>query len=435
MLELYIYLGIYISIILIISLILSKNENSESFLISGRDRNSLYILFSKFSVSVGVAWFITYTAYAYEFGNDVFMILLGYIIGYSIFAYWASPKIYKHSRKNKFYTIGDYVYNNLKNGFAKLLTNIITIISQFFFVLVGIVGGAKIMSHFNLFSYEVSILITSLIILIYLILSGFKGVIITDLFQGIIILILLGFLSFSLIESQALSQVLSVKTSSLSLGSLVGFLIWGIMSTFASADRYQLCYAAKDIKALRRGMAFAIVPILIVAFFLLIIGLFMFSLNPNLDPDIVFLEALLSHLPQTLIPISLVLFFAGLMSSADSGIYAITSHFVFSKNPKNPKKEIRISIFIIILILTMISYFLRDIVAITIIGAAILLTLSVPMVYLLFGFKNENRFIGSVFGGIIGVILGIFIIGLDPSAAIFVLTGGLIGLLYNRNKK
>jgi len=67
MLNIYFYLGLYVFLLLIISYFISKKQDKEDFLISGRNRGSIQILFSKFATSIGAGFFITYTGFAYDF--------------------------------------------------------------------------------------------------------------------------------------------------------------------------------------------------------------------------------------------------------------------------------------------------------------------------------------------------------------------------------
>ena len=71
-----------------------------------------------------------------------------------------------------------------------------------------------------------------------------------------------------------------------------------------------------------------------------------------------------------------------------------------------------------------------NVVDVSIFAGAISLILSFPMIYLLCGGKKTSKFIASTIMGILGVILGITIIGLEPSAALFPVAGGLLGLLW-----
>ena len=74
--QIYIYLGLYIALLLVVSYIVSKRQNSEDFLISGRDRGGWQIMASKFAGAIGAGYFITYTGFAYEYGLGVFAMLI-----------------------------------------------------------------------------------------------------------------------------------------------------------------------------------------------------------------------------------------------------------------------------------------------------------------------------------------------------------------------
>ncbi len=433
--QLYLYLGLYILFLLILSWYISRKHTSEDFLISGRDRKGWHILLSKFAGSIGASWFVSYTAYAYEFGFWIYALLVGVLIGYFMFAYWAAPRIYKYSKEKQFYTQGDFVYNSTNSTFAKYVANWITILTNALWVLLGIVAGAKIVSHFGLIGYEVAVILTVFVVLAYILLAGYKAVIVTDIIQSIVIMVLLAVLSFALVSNSEITTILSAQTSRMGIAAIIGFLLYGLVSVFAQADRYQLCYAAQSEKKLKRGIGFAVIPVIIAASFLLLIGLFVFTKNPSMDPGLVFLEALRLYLPAALLPLGIVLFFAGLMSSVDTSIYAISSHVVLSRNSTKPVYEVRLTTIILLILITLLAFVFRDIVDITILAAALTLVLSVPMIYLILGNKNSGRFIGSIVGGLIGLGLALYFIGLDPAAAILVLLGGCVGLFYRKNRK
>lgn len=429
--TLIIYLTVYVVILIGISWFISRGEQKEDFLIANRDRKWWVISASKFAGAIGVGYFIVYTGYAYEYGLSVYAVVLGSLIGYTLFAFWASPRIYANSREQNFYTQGDFVFHSTKSSVTKLLTNTLSIIIIFAWLLISVVGGAKIISHFGLMSYEFALLATTLVVMFYILLAGFKAVLVTDIIQSVIIFVLIGLLAVIMTSGASFSEIFTADTGSMDIATAVGFLLFGILSVFSFSNWYQLCYAAKDKRALRTGIATAIIPITVVASFLLMIGMFMYLNDTTLDSGLVFIEALKLYLPQSLIPIGIVMFFAGLMSSADTNVYAITSHYVLSKNTQRPVHDIRVATVVLSVLVMIIAYFYRDIVDITIIAAAISLVLSIPMIYIIFGGKSQYRFIASITGAIIGLLVGFSILGIEPTIALPVLVGGLLGLIYN----
>jgi len=307
----------------------------------------------------------------------------------------------------------------------------------FLWLLVGIIGGAKIISDFGLMSYSIAVILTVLVILIYIYLAGFKAVIITDFIQAIIILGLLFLVTFSIIGSGSLSEVLSVQTGSIDIGTAIGFFLFGLLAIFSYSNMFQLCYAAKTKKKLKHGIGLAVVPILMTGFFLLVIGMFMASQVSGLDSGLVFTEALKNFLPAYLLPLGVVLFFAGIMSSADTNVYTISSHLIMNRKNKTatPITLIRITMILLMIVTTMIALIFTDIVDVSIIAGGLSLTLSLPIIYLISNGKNSKRFIGSAIGGLVGLVGGIAVLGIEPVVALAVLVGAGLGLLWNFKSK
>lgn len=429
--SIYVYLGLYIALLLIISWWISRGQSKEDFLISGRNRGGWQIFASKFAASIGAGYFIVYTGFAYEYGIATFTIILGTIIGYFLFAYWAAPRIHDKSKEKKFYTLGDFVFYRTNSEFARNFANIVSIAILFGWLLTGIIGGGKIINDFGFLSYNVAVLLTAVVILAYILIAGHKAVIITDVIQSIIIFLLLLVITFGIIGSENIGELLSVETGGISIGVMVGFFLFGILSVFSYADRYQLCYAAKNERKLKYGIGLAIIPVVLVGFLLLLIGTFMASNVGGLDSGLIFTEALKNFLSPNLLPLAIVLFFAGVMSSADTNVYGISSHYAMSRK-KWSIKTIKVTIIMLMVITTILAILFPDVVDVSIIAGGISLTLSFPMIYLIAKGKKTSRFVASIIGSLVGLALGIAFFGIDPTLALPVILGGALGLLWWR---
>jgi len=429
--TLYIFLGVYIITLLLISYFTSRKQIDEDFFISGRNRSGWQILLSKFAAAIGAGYFITYTGFAYEYGFGVFAILFGMVLGYTAFAYWAAPKIASGSKKKKFYTIGHFVFDKTGSKTSMYLADIFSSGILFAWLTTGIIGGAKIINDFGFLSYNMAVIITSLVILGYLLMAGYKAVILTDIVQSIVIFILLVIVTFGIVGSENISNILSVNTGNPDIGVIIGFLLFGILSVFSYSDRYQLAYAADNERGLKHGLGLAIIPVLLVGTLLLLIGMFMAQRTTGLDTGLVFTEALKQFLSPRILPFAIVLFFAGIMSSADTNVYAISSHYVLARNHRNIK-SVRRSIIWLMAIVSLIAVIFPDVVRVSILAGAVSLTLSFAMVYILYGGRNPYRFIGSALSALIALVASIIFLGLEPVTAIPVLGAGALGLLWKR---
>ncbi len=126
----------------------------------------------------------------------------------------------------------------------------------------------------------------------------------------------------------------------------------------------------------------------------------------------------------------LVLFFAGLMSSADTSIFAVSSHLKFESKENQKVKSIRYTTLITACIAFIVALFWKSVVDIIIVGAALRMTLSIAMIYMIRKRENSGRFIGSALGGVIGLLIGLLAFGPKPTITIAVLLGSLIGLIF-----
>jgi len=426
---LYIYLITYIVILLIVSYFISKKQSHEDYLIGSRNRGGWQIFFSKFAAAIGAAYFITYTGFAYEYGLGVFAMLLGIVIGYFAFAYWASPKIHAPSKENRMYTIGDFVYYKTKSNLARTFTNWFSNIILLVWLLIGMIGGAKIIQEFGFLSYEVAVLITSLVILSYILLAGFRAVLMTDVIQSFIIFILLIVITLGIIGGVNIGSLFDVKTGKIGFDIIFGFFMFGLLAVFSMANMYQLCYAAKNSRKLKHGIGLSVVPIIFMAFLLLLIGLFMAQNSPGLDSGLIFTMALKNFLPASLLPLAIVLFFAGIMSSEDTDVYAISSHYAIGKRG-DPVKNIRISTIVLIIIALIFSLLFRNIVDVSLLAGGLAMILSFPMIYLIAGGNKSRKFFASIICGLIAMFIGFIIFGIEPIVAIPVLIFSGLGLLW-----
>lgn len=430
--SLYIYLALYVLALIFCSWWVARKESSEGFLIADRDRSWWGVASSKFAASVGVGYFVAYTGYAYQYGFGVYTVLLGSIIGYAVFAFWATPRLYVASKQELFYTQGDFVYYMTGCHKARRITNAFANLILFGWLLIGIIGGAKIISYFGLMSYEMALIATIIVILSYILMAGFKAVLFTDLIQAVVIFGLMGFLTWIVVSQSSLELICSAQTEQIDAPTSFGFLIYGLLALFSYSNFYQLVYAAKDQRTAMFGIGVAIIPAIIVATFLLLIGLFMMTQSSDFEPDFVFLESMSRFVPEAILPFGIVLFFAGLMSSADTYIYAIASHFVLNGGyVESPVERIRMVTLVLGVLCFVIGYFFRSLVDITILMAAMSVSLSPAMIYLIAGGKNRYRFLGSVSCAFLSYCIALPFLGIDPTMILPVLLGGLLGLGYN----
>ena len=425
--SVYWYLLLYVVLLLWVSVYFSFKNTDKDFLIAWRDRNKWQIMASKFATSVWASWFITYTWYTYLFGFSALMMIPGLVIWYGLFSYLVVPAIYKNSKKLEFYTQWDFVWNQTKNKRDKQIIDIIWILMSVIWLPVFIIGGAHVIDYIGVLSYEFALVITSLVILFYIFLSWYKAVIITDFIQTIAVLVIFAMIVWYTSTSIDIWAVLNETTGTMSFATMLWFFIYWIFSLFSLPDRYQLTFAARSKKDAQIWMFCAVIPIIIMLLFLLFIGLLMHGINSNLDSSLVFISFFFDYLPEYFLTIWVILFFAGLMSSADTLIYNITSYIAYLRSKKGDKiKIIRLLSVLLIVWVTIIAFWLRDIISITIFAAWFTLAPSIAMLYIVLWWSSSNMFRCILLWWVVWLSLGVLIVWMVPTIVLFPIVFSLL---------
>lgn len=431
------YIALTLIYILLMAFVIYKARGTtEDFLIASRALPTLQIVASKFANAVGAGFLITYTAFAYTYGINMMLFIGGYILGYIVFAFWAAPRIYTEGRKHQLLTMGGFVENCVNSKFARTLVQLVVIAALGLFAITGIIGGSKAIMHFVDISYTASVLFMLLFTGLYVMSSGFKGIVFTDILQALLILILLTATVFGLFNIDAPFSWLENTENiykEMDIPLAIGLAIYGLFSTFASADRYQLSFAANSKKQLVNGMAFSVIPVVIIAFSLLIIGMVSKQTFPTLDPDLAFFTMMKNGISESFAPIILIMIFAAVMSSIDTNFYVIASHLTRMEKKENEshtalQKRMRYVMFTILAALAVLCIFLQDVTDAAVLAVSILITLAVPMIYLVAGGRNKRIFTVSLIVGLLGCVTGLMILGIKPTVMLLDIAGGLLGM-------
>ena len=424
-----ILLGGYIVSLIGLSWYVNRKNSTEDFLIAGRNRPAWQVMFSKYAATIGAGWMIVYVSFAYEYGAGIGIVFVGSVVGSVLYALWAAPRIYVLAKKHACYTMGDFVYAVTSSEWSKRLTEILSIAMCVVVMIVSAVGGASLMEAYNIFSYEVSVAITVGVVWLYILLSGYKAVMLTDVLQSILLLGLLSFLVVAMYSEYSIDLATWSAARNTSWLGLLVLCVFGFVTIFADPNRYQVGFAAKSRQSLTRGMLHTIAPLLYTAFVLYSIGVLVYSINPTLAGAAVFPEAIFTFAPESLVPFGLLMFFVAVMSSMDSFMYVIATHTENLFQKRVTKRGTQKLITGISILIAFAALLWRDIVDLSVVSAAIIFTLAIPMMYLLYTGGPGKYFVGMTVGGIVGMFTGIAVFGLIPDAGAFVLVGNLLGLL------
>jgi Na+/proline symporter len=402
----------YALISVIIGFWSSRKQKDEDYMIAGRKMGLPGFIASVVASYVGGAAIVAYTAFVYELGISAITLFLGTATGFLLFIPYAM-KLRKISNKKKFHTLSDWFYHNFDKKSGLLSASILFIV-YFGMLLNQFIAGSSILAGISGWSYESALMFSSLIITIYLFMGGFKSVIRTDIFQYIVLLLLLIIFTFVFTGDHDAETIKLLDLSDAKPLMSVIFFAFGILIVFQSAEYWQRVYAAKDEKVVRRGLRGSAILVLITGVVLSMIGLAAHYRSPGIESSSAFAEGMSHLISAKYSGAALVLIFAAIMSSADTIIFVLASSLAkdFSMQIKNKGFEahkLKINTRIYILIFSVLGFsfawFFRDIIEvfkfITGIGFSIL-----PATIASFHMKlNSKAVFISLLSGVVYIII------------------------------
>jgi len=367
---------LYFIVSILIGIFASRRETPEGFLLGDRDVGSISTFTTIAASKTGGGFFLSLVAFTYLYGIGAIWYIVGLAVGFLVFYWFAQNRLKDEADQNQYYTLADYVFK----GYGKLAGYLSALLS-FLILSSGIVlqftSGSKSLFEITGLNFNFSLLLIAGVILIYLIMGGFKAVVRTDAFQyaaivAMVILILFGLLTLGKINSEYLNiwEVGPVN--------IITFIIFGIIIPFYTPEFYQRIYATKNKETLKKAFTLSMTIYPLVALAILFMGLVIRTHLPDIDQETALIRGLIQLLPAWFMGLGGVLMFSAIMSSADTYVFTDTSVFLqdFVLRHREVTKErlvkyFRIVMVIIIMLGVIASYLLRSIVFSAYLWAAI----------------------------------------------------------------
>ena len=434
------YLGAYALICIGIGVYGSKRQKDDDFLIAGRELGFWGFSFSVLASYIGGSAPVAYSAFVYQFGLSAITLFAGTAVGFLLFIPYAK-KIRAMAREREFLTLSDWFYHHYGKKVG-MLSAIIMLLVYLGLLMNQFIAGSSILSSISGWSYESSLLFSGSVILVYLVLGGFKSVIKTDIFQYLIILVLFTVFLFILFTEQHTPIKKLLTTGDVDWGMTIGFIVYGILSVFYASEYWQRIYAARDNQVIVKGFRHSAILILITGFVLSLIGLYARVEIPGIEAKDALASGLGQIFPRAFLGIGLVLIFAAIMSSADTMIFVLASsiakeviHPLSSEGLDQHQlaKYTRIFISIISVLSIVAAFFFRNIIAVVMTIAGVGFAI-VPPIFASFHWKMKERAVfASLLSGSIYVLILIFSgLLISELAVASVLVSALVLIVFQR---
>ena len=345
----------YFLVLILISYLTGKNDSNVDFFKAGKQSPWYLVAFGMIGASLSGVTFISVPGWVEASQFSYFQVVLGYMVGYVVVAFVLLPVYYKLNLTS----IYEYLFQRF--GFVSHKTG-----AFFFFVsrvlgaafrlyLVAIVLQQFVFSDWNI-PFEITVIISILLIWIYTFKGGIKTIVWTDTLQTVFMITAvvlsiyfitdnLGWSFTEFLESDELksySTIFNTETvldKNYFLKSFFGGLFITICMTGLDQDMMQKNLTCKSLKDAQKNMLSFSVVLTVVTFLFMLLGALIFIyakrnniaiplLNGTPKTDLLFPEiALNSGLGITLGITFILGLIAAAYSSADSALTSLTTSF------------------------------------------------------------------------------------------------------------
>ena len=307
-----------------------KFQGINNYLVANRNVGTLSLTTSLVASALGT-WILFGPASAATWGG------IGAVIGYSLgTAFPLFILIYLGKKFRNLFPKGKTLIEVVRLKFGKKLFKLIlflTIFYMFIFLIAELTAVSILVNYISGTPLWITALIVILSSLTYTLYGGLRASIFTDNIQFFVILILLLFSFFYLINANDFSFNFIKENKSILLSSnylpnftagLTFFIAVAATNLFHQGN-WQRVYAAKNYNVLKKSLIISFLIIIPIVFFMGFSGLVAVSANNNVIPDLAFFSLILKEQSLAISVIIIILAISLTISSLDTLINAISS--------------------------------------------------------------------------------------------------------------
>lgn len=347
------------------------SSNSDQFNIANWQARLLQVTFGAFTV-VGAGELLGVTAFAYDLGYWVNALTIGFAVGAVLLIFFGQSARNIASTEN-LYSLPDYV-NFLYGKNASLITTTTSFFALSALLLIQFVVGGIAIATITGTSTLVGIFISTTVVATYVSLGGYKGILATDIVQGIammmsLIALIMG--AFFFVPISPLTAEISVPIPRLTdegiLAAVVVFFVSGTMAISGGADVWQRLLSAESESSAKKGLTGTAILFILFGILVYLLAVQIMAVNPAeiVNPNDSFIDYIQTDLHPAFKYIALLGLFAALVSTADAELLVIG--LMLSKeanrwgyNKTIEPKDTRIGIIIIATILGVLGYLFQN---------------------------------------------------------------------------
>ena len=316
-------------------------KNVSDYFIGGRSLGGITIGLSFFATYSSTNSFVGFSGQAYSYGIGWLLVAPCAVI-FSLMAWiFVAPKLRSFTEHLDSVTLPDFIGFRFGSRNARLIAAIIVIFSSFLYMTAVFKGAGNLLQEFLDLSYELSIFLVLIVVMLYTAVGGFISVARTDAVQGIImcfaaVVLFWGASSasggvmtvFDLDNVPSGNAILSWDTA-MPFTVLLGVMMASTMKFMVEPRQLSRFYAIRGQSSIHSGRIVSTLAFLVVYSLLVPIGLYAHRIvdSPLSDSDLVIPTlltntAVFSPLLSSFLVLAMV---AAAMSSLDSVLLVMAS--------------------------------------------------------------------------------------------------------------
>ncbi len=319
-----------------------KTKNQSDFFVGGRAMDKFVVALS--AVSSGrSSWLVLgLSGMAYKMGTGAVWAIVGYVLAELFQFIYIGRKLRTETENHNSITLLDYFESRFKDGshLLRLTGAFIIVVFMTSYVAAQFNAGAKALTTALDLPLIVSLIISAVLILVYMVLGGYIAVAYNDVVRAVIMIFgLVIFPAYGIYKIGGLSNLLQqlepshVDPLSLSIGVIVGFLGIGLGSP--GQPHIIVRYMSIDNPdKLRASAVIGTFWNVVMAWGAVFIGLLGRAIVPavenlpNKDPEMVYLVLSAEYFGPVIYGLMVGGIFAAILSTADSQLLVVASTFV-----------------------------------------------------------------------------------------------------------
>jgi len=320
---------------------MTSTKSVDDFALGGRSMGFFPSLMTLSGTFVSAVTLMVYTSFVYIYGISAAWIFIGYTLGFFIFIPFA-VKLYRLGVAHGFFTLTDYFVFRYGRKTARW------VIGTIFVWYVGLLStqllvGSNLLHELS--NHEISENIAKVAMLVcvltYLLVGGFGSVVKTDMFQFMVIFLVLILVSLTIQQGGDVPQEMYEPFNAGPV-KIVAFLLLGILTPFATQDYWQKVFAMKNEKVVKQSFGVGAGVNILLTVALTYVGLIARAQFPisegitNEHAEMMVLNTFTELVPPEFQIAVLIAFFAAILSTSDTYLFLLSLNVT---NDLLPNKE------------------------------------------------------------------------------------------------